>query len=77
MLHGSRFLKQVHAVQRRMVDLQEQRISRSISDGAGDLSVMADTSAPFSSVKPFSFAGQRSDRRAHHMATCRCILRQW
>ena len=25
MLHGSRFLKQVHAMQRRLVDLQDQR----------------------------------------------------
>ena len=60
MLHGSRFLKQVHDVQRRLVDLQEQRIFRSISDGAGALSVMIGTSAPFSSLKPYS-SRQRSD----------------
>ena len=34
MLHGSRFLKQVHDVQIRLVDLHEQRIFRSISGGA-------------------------------------------
>ena len=48
MLHGSHVLKQVHAVQRRVVDLQEQGIFRSISDGAGALSVMIGRSTPFS-----------------------------
>ena len=64
------------SVQRRMVDLQEQRIFRRISDGAGALSVMIG-SAPFSSMKPNSSAGQRSDRRVHHVVTCRITLRQW
>ena len=71
------FLKHAHAVQRRMVDLQEQRICRSIPDGAGAMSAMIGTHASFSSLKPNSSAGQRSDRRAHHVATYRCILRQW
>ena len=76
MLHGSHFLKQVHAVQRQLADLQEQHIFRSISDGAGALSVMIGTSVPFSSLKHNS-SEQRSDQRAHHMATCRCTLGQW
>ena len=58
-------------MQRRMVDLQEQRIVRSISDGVGALSVMIGTSVPLSSSKRNSSAGQRSDRRARHVTTCR------
>ena len=55
MLHGSQSLKQVHDVQRRLVELHSRTTYfRGISDGAGALSVMIGTSAPFSSLKPNS-----------------------
>ena len=71
MLQDSRLLKQVHDVQRRLVDLHEQRIFfGAFLMVLGASSVMIGTSASFSSLTPNS-SGQR---RAHHVTTCQAMV---